>query len=820
MLAAPRKAARGREQDTLFLCLSLRAREAVAPEQYDALLNLAAATFFGSPGSVTSALRQALTAVNQKLLDSNLAAGQPGGAPPMQGGLIAAALRETDFYAVQAGPGLVLVARPAGHERFPHTNSRQLGLSNTLEAQYFHTQAAHGTYFCLSNVPARGWSDIALVGLGNLADLGAVAARLAETAGGEAMALLGRFEAAGAPAPLPLAAARQAAPASPPSTATVAPPAPSVAPAAPTATPPVGPALPAVESPPPTERRAQQHAERRTRGGAGLAEFFRLKPRPPLEPETPDLDDENGGEPSLIPVTMDAGTAAPEVFWGAPPAAAQNADVGAGQTRPVAPARRAAAPAGPEPEYLTGAQAAAGGASAPSGQVPRGVRSFGRALGVTLAEAIRGLRTLLARVLPEGMLQKEGLFSVPTSVQVAIAIIIPVLVVGASVWLYLENGRTQQYASALNQAQFEVARGRIAIDAASARPHWEAALRWLAEAETLRPAQPEVSALRQEAQGKLDEMDWVTRLDYKPLLADGLGRDAHVARLLLAGQDVYALDSGNNRVVRLMPNPAAAVGASPYVPDAAFQCAGGQTFRDVEVSELIDLALVPGPTVIGGDTTVNSDVVLAMDSVGTLLYCAPGLQQASATYLTPPEVGWVRPGALQLYADRLYILDPGSSEIWQYQASGGAFTQPPTRYFANAAYNLGDVTAFTIAGGDVFLLHKDGRVANCTRTAPGLAPSCTEVAQFSDGRPGRGASDRLADLTDPLGVFYDPPPEPSLYLLDGGSSSLFQLSLKLALVRQFRAYFALPAPITSMAIDPAKRFFAGAGDNVYVANRP
>jgi hypothetical protein len=315
-------------------------------------------------------------------------------------------------------------------------------------------------------------------------------------------------------------------------------------------------------------------------------------------------------------------------------------------------------------------------------------------------------------------------------------------------------------------------------------------------------------------------MDWVTRLDFRPLLAAGLGHDAQISRLLLAGQDVYVLDTGNNRVSRLMPNPASAVGASPYILDSAYSCSGGQTFRDVTVSELIDFAIVPGPTVIGGDTTVNGDVVLAMDSLGTLLYCAPGLEQPSATYLTPPVVSWVRPAALQLYADRLYILDPGSSEIWQYQASGGAFTQAPTRYFANTAYNFGDVSAFAIAGGDVFLLRQDGRVANCTRSGPAAAPSCTEVVQFSDGRPGRGVGDKLADLNQPRSIIYDPPPEPSLYLLDGASSGLYQLSLKLALVRQFRPYYALPGPITSVAIDPAKRFFASAADNVYLAARP
>ena len=64
-LSAPRKAARGREKDTLLLCLGLKAREAVPAERYDALLELAAQTFYGSPGSVTSALRLALGAGRQ-----------------------------------------------------------------------------------------------------------------------------------------------------------------------------------------------------------------------------------------------------------------------------------------------------------------------------------------------------------------------------------------------------------------------------------------------------------------------------------------------------------------------------------------------------------------------------------------------------------------------------------------------------------------------------------------------------------------------------------------------------------------------------------
>ena len=458
--------------------------------------------------------------------------------------------------------------------------------------------------------------------------------------------------------------------------------------------------------------------------------------------------------------------------------------------------------------------------------VSRALRSVGRAVGVTLTEAIRSVRMLLARMLPEGAMQKEGLFIVPTSVQIGLAILIPVLVVGTSVWLYLENGRNEQYVGALTEAQWAVSLGRAAADALAARPNWEAALAAVTKAEALRPGQPEVDALRQEAQGKLDELDWVTRLDFKPLLVNGLGSGAKLTNLVLVGPDVYVLDRGQNKVLRITPNP---LGVTPatgsgaaglYTVDQAFVCAGGQSLREVTVGQLIDLALVPGPTVIAGDTTLTGDVLLAMDSLGTLIYCTSGLSVPYASYLTAPEIGWKNPLAMELYADRLYVLDPGSSEIWQYQASGGIFSTPPARYFTTVSYDLTDTTEFSIAGGDVFLLHSDGRIANCTRSGPGAPASCALFVPFTDQRPGRGVSDKLADVTLPVALTYDQPPEPSLYLLDGASSGVYQLSLKLSLVRQFRPYFPLAGPIRAISVDPSKRLFAAAGDNVYVATRP
>ena len=206
VFSAPRRAARGREKDALYLCLHLRGRNPLPANKYAELLDLATQTFFGSPGSVTSALRQAVVAVNQNLLTGNL--GAASGGMPAQGGLVAAVLRGADLYAVLSGPGLVLVAHRQSVETFPTLSSRSLGLSQAPDLQYFHTLVQAEEYFCLCNSTPDGWNEKALTGLGGLTTLTLVLERLKETAKSNFAALVGRFEAArGAPLGLPLRSA-------------------------------------------------------------------------------------------------------------------------------------------------------------------------------------------------------------------------------------------------------------------------------------------------------------------------------------------------------------------------------------------------------------------------------------------------------------------------------------------------------------------------------------------------------------------------------------------------------------------------------------
>ena len=804
--SAPRKAARGREKDTLFLCLGLRARHPLPAEQYSELLDLAVQAYFSFPGSLTSALRQALTVVNQQLLASNLHAASTTGGLPIQGGLICAVLRGEDFYAVQGGNGMGLVAHSHALERFPTVFSRSLGLSQSPDVQYFHTQVQPEDYICLCTTAPEGWSDKALLGLGGLTTLSLVLERLKEAANGDFTALVGRLESvSAAPLGLPVPANREArfkpfgplfrkrpAAAGPEIETLSAPPAQAAdLPAA------VVPEVAAEVRPLPQEAAvpgaasAEPLAPEAPSPGAAVPAS---KPEPgpvavpaelPSEPQPAGTDWQD-----LVQRTEQFEQASPPPSI--PIVSEETAPAEPAESVPQPPPRRRAPSTGPS-----------------DGGLQRAFRSFARALAVTFSESLYNVRKLMARLLPEGLLQRDGVFAVPTSAQIAIAIAIPVVIVGLAAARYIQRGQAELFDNAMEQAMIEVAGAHMEPNPVQARAHWGQAQQWLAQARRLRPADGRVASLWQETQENLDQLDSVTRIDYRPLLGDGLGGQTKIKQLLLMGRDVFALDLGGNRILHLAPNA-----AGTYQLDSAFECSGGGLVGGHPIGNLISMTLLPQPN------PLQADAILALDNAGRLLYCAPG-QKPLTSFLAAPDLGWQNPVALETYGDRLYVLEPAANEIWQYQSSVGTFSQPPAHYFTGAVYDLKGVIDFAIAttSGEIFLLRGDGRVADCDRGSNLEAPTCKEVVQFLDPRPGRGLSEHLWDVTQPTHLIYNAPPEPSLYLLDSGNSGLYRLSLKLELVQYFRARQELPSPLTAVATDTA-RIFVSTSDNVYVANRP
>ena|GEM_PF-1822560 len=134
---APKKAARGRNKDTLFIHLSLTGRPADYAPLAQTLLDLIRQEYYQSTGSITAALRAAIMAANQSLLRVNMSKEKPA----RQGAVMCAVLRGQELFMVQAGEAFALIARDFGVERLPDKTPQRvtpLGLTAGLDLRYFH----------------------------------------------------------------------------------------------------------------------------------------------------------------------------------------------------------------------------------------------------------------------------------------------------------------------------------------------------------------------------------------------------------------------------------------------------------------------------------------------------------------------------------------------------------------------------------------------------------------------------------------------------------------------------------------------------------
>src|SRR3990172_6187788 len=163
----PRRAARGRGDDMLFVTLAPSSGQPGAPSPLDSLARQAAQTFFGTPGTITAALREAATDVNQRLLQENQ---REAASSHLEGRLMAGVLRGNDLYLAQVGSGLGVLVRPGQITRFASEEAaaRPLGVAVAPNVRFHHAQVGAGDILLLTASPSASWSDGTLAGLAGL----------------------------------------------------------------------------------------------------------------------------------------------------------------------------------------------------------------------------------------------------------------------------------------------------------------------------------------------------------------------------------------------------------------------------------------------------------------------------------------------------------------------------------------------------------------------------------------------------------------------------------------------------------------------------
>jgi len=204
--AAPRRPARGRADDLLFITVQVQASDRVPPGMLDHLSQAGADIFYRTPGSVTSALREVMLEVGDELANAGRA--QESSARYL-GRVVAAVLRDDNVYMAQCGPGQMTLIRQGQVSSFssPEAANRPLGSAPNPFVRYHHLQVRPGDTLLMTPFDETLWTEGTLSALSGLPPAQAID-RLQVSASKDLSGLLLRIMPQGqVAAPLPAAAA-------------------------------------------------------------------------------------------------------------------------------------------------------------------------------------------------------------------------------------------------------------------------------------------------------------------------------------------------------------------------------------------------------------------------------------------------------------------------------------------------------------------------------------------------------------------------------------------------------------------------------------
>ena len=440
----------------------------------------------------------------------------------------------------------------------------------------------------------------------------------------------------------------------------------------------------------------------------------------------------------------------------------------------------------------------------PAFKIPPGVSArvmgAGRTASVIGKHILEDLRTFFIRTLP-----MEGDLRLPTSTMASIAIAVPLVVVTISILFYLQVGLPKQQKAFFDRAQYYVQEAQNLTDAKERYASWSEALKYLNLAEQYKKSD-ETEALRTQIEGKLDVFDRVTRLNFQQATISDLNPNVEIVQMVATARELFLLDKKSGTALR------SSLISNGYEMDSTFRCGPGE-YGSVIMGPIVDIAALPR-------TTQESTTLVAMDANGTLLYCEPG-SSPTVGALVPPENNWGNPAIITVEEEVLYVLDKLTNSIWIYTRQNGEFGKAPTFFFSKEVPPMEDVVDFSIGQGQAFMLHDDGHVTTCTYSGLKESPtSCTDPATLQDDRPGHESGPTIDDARF-YQVVSTQPPEPSIYFLDPINRSLYQFTMKLNIVQQFKSAEELPAGLaTAFAVNPTRSVFVAIGNQVFTAVLP
>ena len=387
-----------------------------------------------------------------------------------------------------------------------------------------------------------------------------------------------------------------------------------------------------------------------------------------------------------------------------------------------------------------------------------------------------------------------------------IAILVPLLLIGLTTFIYLSQGQGNEYGYFLAQAEASANNAALMQTDDLKREGWNQTIQWLDKAAAYQKSD-EVNALYLRARLALDELDGAKRLIYKPAFTPGLFPEMNVGNIISLNRDLYLLDQTSGEVRHLT------LQSQGYLPDEGFKCSPG-SYGGIEVGKLVDMLAIP----------INNPAkapILAIDAAGNLLYCAVGATPTAAALL-PPDGGWQGLKSIAFDSGWLFVLDPAANAIWIYSGFNSNFDQVPVSYFDDMPVNLQQAIDLAVSKDELFLLHSDGRSSHCLASQISGLITCEDPYPYQDVDGGDSGVDFASLKFNQMS--YSPPPDPSIYFLDPNGAELYQFSLRLNLNQVLRSGLSdgsLPTEkATAFAVAANRQVFLAFGNAVYYAILP
>jgi hypothetical protein len=829
--AAPRGAARGRSDELLVCMITLAGSQSLPVSDVQELVSRAVKTYFATPGSVTAALRSAADALNQVLLDRNLR--NSGAGRQIFALLNLAVLRDTQVFLAHSGPTHSFALAPqveAFHDA--QLAGRGLGLTRTLSLRFYQAAVSPGSFLLFSPEPPATWNETNLAGSAGLPLENLLRRLLVQTRANLQAALVQIQAGSGKIKTVRVnihPAARTPAASTPAITPESTPVAKDNSQPGPISTQEVSPqkaeTLPVQTDPQPTPVLKTPVASKPQDGAAQQPPQADQISRAAAQPARPDPTTNQAAPlaPAQVPSAQPARQQDVQpVKGGRAPAGAKGESsanlpsAGPGQQLPTSRADKRRAPASPakkrttdrpnnrrdEPEIQQMHRVRGGGG------IPVWFVSGWRKMRTARQNAGKAMQVFFARLLPNA---GERAPVLSPFAMAFIALAVPIVIVTIALVVYFEKGQTDQYRLYFAEAQLTFLETSSQKDPKALRNSVQRTILSLDKADSYRVTD-ESRALRLQAQNLLDQLDNVVRLAFQPAIIGGLPKTVQVTKLLASANDLYLLDGAQGRVLH------ATISGRGYEMDNTFNCGPGPSGLLI-VGPIVDMVPLPLSFPIKAS-------ILALDQGGNLLYCLAGGAPFSVA-LTAPDNNWGQITAFALDSDILYILDPKDNAIQVYEPQykkdpkESPYSDRPRLFFTNESPPLSDAVGLTVVGQDLNLLHKDGHITTCTFSKAQIEPvRCQEPATFSDARPGQDPDPKIIVGTRFSQILYTAPPNPAIFFLDPGSSTIYQFSLRLNLNRlaktqSLSAYLAPGTPATAFTISPNRAVFIAYGNRVF-----